>query len=104
MQPSYKDSWSVSKKFREMMAKGEMNETQLIFFGPKKEPEELYNLASDIGETTNVLGDHAGVAKRLATLAEGMRADLGDELTGAKGSGTREAGFVKNARTLTKRK
>ena len=45
MQPSYKDPWPVSKKFREMMANGEMNETQLIFFGPKKEPEELYDLA-----------------------------------------------------------
>ncbi len=71
---------------------------------PKGQPEALYNLASDIGETTNVLGDHAGVAKRLATLAEGMRADLGDDLTGAKGSGTREPGFVKDAKPLTKRK
>ena len=31
MQPSYKDPWPVSKKFREMMANGGMNETQLIF-------------------------------------------------------------------------
>lgn len=54
----------------------------------------LYNLASDIGEASNVLDDHPGVAKRLAKLAEGMRADLGDDLTGAKGSGTRESGFV----------
>jgi arylsulfatase A-like enzyme len=70
----------------------------------KGEPAALYNLASDIGETTDVLADHAGVAKRLAKLAMGMRADLGDDLTGAKGSGTREPGFVKNAKTLTKRK
>ena len=70
----------------------------------KGEAAALYNLASDIGETTDVLADHAGVAKRLAKLAMGMRADLGDDLTGAKGSGTREPGFVKNARTLTKRK
>ena len=71
---------------------------------PKGRPAALYNLASDIGEASNVLGDHPGVAKRLAKLAEGMRADIGDDLTGAKGSGTREPGFVKNARTLTKRK
>jgi len=44
------------------------------------------------------------VAKRLARLAEGMREDLGDDLTGAMGSGTRKPGFVKNAKALTKRK
>ena len=32
MQPSYKDGWAVSKKLPAMMAAGEMNETQLIFF------------------------------------------------------------------------
>ncbi|MDP6796114.1 MAG: sulfatase, partial [Verrucomicrobiota bacterium] len=57
MQPSYKDPWPVSKKFREMMAKGGMNETQLIFFGPKKLPEELYNLASDPHEIHNLAND-----------------------------------------------
>ena len=62
----------------------------------------LYNLASDIGEASNVLDDHPGVVKRLAKLAEGMRADLGDDLTGAKGSGTRESGFVQNAKPLTR--
>jgi arylsulfatase A-like enzyme len=71
---------------------------------PKGQSEALYNLANDIGETTNVLGEHAGVAKRLARLAEGMREDLGDDLTGAMGSGTRKPGFVKNAKALTKRK
>jgi len=70
----------------------------------KGKPAALYNLASDIGETTDVLADHAGVAKRLAKLAMGMRADLGDDLTGAKGSGTREPGFVQDAKPLTKRK
>jgi arylsulfatase A-like enzyme len=57
MQPSYKDPWPVSKKFREMMANGEMNETQLIFFGPKKEPEELYDLANDPHEIHNLAND-----------------------------------------------
>jgi arylsulfatase A-like enzyme len=70
---------------------------------PKGRPAALYNLASDIGESANVLSDHPAVAKRLAKLAEGMRADLGDDLTGAKGSGTREPGFVKDAKPLTKR-
>ena len=40
MQPSYKDPWPVSIRFREMMANNEMNETQLIFFGPEKPAEE----------------------------------------------------------------
>ena len=71
---------------------------------PKGQPSTLYNLASDIGESANVLSDHPAVAKRLAKLAEGMRAALGDDLTGAKGSGTREPGFVKDAKPLTKRK
>lgn len=54
MQPSYKDPWPVSKRFRQMMANGEMNETQLIFFGSKKEPEELYDLHNDPHEINNL--------------------------------------------------
>ena len=57
MQPSYKDPWPVSKRFREMMANGEMNEAQLVFFGPKKEPEELYDLANDPHEIHNLAKD-----------------------------------------------
>ena len=57
MQPSYKDPWPVSKRFREMMANDEMNEAQLVFFGPKKEPEELYDLANDPHEIYNLAKD-----------------------------------------------
>ncbi len=57
MQPSYKDPWPVSKRFREMMAKGEMNETQMIFFSSKKEPEELYDLSLDPHEINNLAKD-----------------------------------------------
>ena len=39
------------------MAAGEMNETQLIFFGPKKQLEELYDLTSDRHEIHNLAGD-----------------------------------------------
>ena len=57
MQPSYKDPWPVSKKFRQMMADGEMNQTQLIFFGKTKPKEELYDLANDPHEIHNLADD-----------------------------------------------
>ncbi|MEM9364841.1 MAG: sulfatase-like hydrolase/transferase [Planctomycetota bacterium] len=62
MQASYKDPWDVSKRFREMMAAGEMNETQLVFFGDEKPAEELYDLANDPQEIHNLAGDPAHTA------------------------------------------
>ena len=59
MQPTYKDSWSVTKKFRKMMAAGEMNETQLLFFDPDRSPEEFYGLANDPHEFNNLANDPA---------------------------------------------
>ncbi|MEM7395185.1 MAG: hypothetical protein AAF492_22870, partial [Verrucomicrobiota bacterium] len=38
-----------------MMAKGEMNEAQLTFFGPKKPAEELYDLENDPHEINNLV-------------------------------------------------
>lgn len=57
MQPSYKDSWPVSKAFRRMMAAGKMNDTQLVFFGEEKPEEELYDLNNDPHEIHNLAGD-----------------------------------------------
>ncbi len=58
MQPTYKDGWEVTKKLRAMMAAGEMNETQMIFFDPDgKEPEEFYDLDNDPHEINNLAKD-----------------------------------------------
>lgn len=55
-------------------------------------PLSLYDLESDPGETRNVAEAHPEIVTRLSALAETMRADLGDKLTGRKPSGAREPG------------
>jgi arylsulfatase A-like enzyme len=49
----------------------------------------LYNLDADIGEQHDVHEDHADVVGKLTDLADGVRADLGDEATGVAGAGCR---------------
>ena len=57
MQPTYKDGWPVTRKFRQMMADGEMNETQLLFFGQDRVPEEFYDVENDPHEINNLAND-----------------------------------------------
>jgi arylsulfatase A-like enzyme len=52
----------------------------------------LFDLSQDIGETRNVAAQHPDVVRRLSKLAEAMRAELGDALSGTKGSGVRQVG------------
>ena len=59
---------------------------------------ELYDLAADIGETRNVAQEHPEVVARLVELAEAMRRDLGDDLTGTKATGRRDPGRVGSER------
>lgn len=54
----------------------------------------LYDLKSDVGETTNVSDQHPEVMKRLMKYAEEIRSDLGDKLQKKKGKGIRTAGRV----------
>jgi arylsulfatase len=53
---------------------------------------ELYDLTNDIGETSNIAGANPDVLAKLTAAAEKFRADLGDNLTKATGTGTRPPG------------
>ena len=55
---------------------------------------ELYDLETDVGETTDVADDHPDVVRRLLELVETMRADLGDNLTNRESSHHRPHGMT----------
>lgn len=55
---------------------------------------ELYDLASDLGETKNVSADHPDVVKELEALAEKARDDIGDVRTRRQGKNTRPVGMA----------
>jgi arylsulfatase A-like enzyme len=52
----------------------------------------LYDLEKDPAESVNVAAQNPDVVKRLTALADKMRADLGDSLTGKSASGARPPG------------
>jgi arylsulfatase len=52
----------------------------------------LYDLRRDPVETTDVQAQHPEILAELKAMAERARADLGDDLTGASGTGRREPG------------
>lgn len=56
-------------------------------------PPALYNLEADPGEQKNVMKQHPNITKRLRGYIEEARKDLGDSLTGAKGTGLRPVGL-----------
>lgn len=55
---------------------------------------ELYDLETDLGETTDVAAQNPEVVKRLQDLGEKMRDDLGDALTKRVGRNVRSPGRV----------
>jgi arylsulfatase len=55
-------------------------------------PDALYDLDTDVGETTDVSGAHPEIVARLDALAEEARDALGDGLRGRKGSEVRPPG------------
>ena len=62
---------------------------------------ELYDLETDVGETTNVADAHAEVVCHLQELLDNCRRDLGDATTGTAGANIRPRGLVANAKPLT---
>ena len=65
------------------------------------EVRELYDLENDVGETTNVYGEHPEVVAELYALLEGCKEDLGCQASGVTGRNCRPAGHVDDARPLT---
>ncbi len=68
---------------------------------PKPLEPALSHLPTDPGEAEDVGAENPEVVARMEELLELARRDLGDDRTARKGEGTRESGFVENARTLT---
>ncbi|MCS7305924.1 MAG: sulfatase [Thermoguttaceae bacterium] len=52
----------------------------------------LFDLQTDPGETTNLADQHPEIVAKIQTLADKIRAELGDSATGQKGIGCREPG------------
>ncbi|MEM1441591.1 MAG: arylsulfatase, partial [Verrucomicrobiota bacterium] len=68
---------------------------------PRPVPAALFNLESDIAESTDVIADHPDVVVELQAHAEQIRTELGDVEKGIVGKSTRKPGSVDNAKTLT---
>jgi arylsulfatase A len=60
----------------------------------------LYDLKEDVGEEHNFYDANPDVVADLMAALDAARADLGDAITGAAGTGRREAGRVENPKPL----
>jgi len=56
------------------------------------QPQALYDLAGDPGESRDVSSEHPDIVAALESVAAAARAELGDAITEARGSGMRAAG------------
>ena len=63
--------------------------------------EELYDLETDVGETTDVAATHPDVVAELRVHVERARADLGDAVTESVGADLRPVGEVEDPVPLT---
>ena len=69
--------------------------------GGSQEVAELYDLKNDVGETTNVCGQHPEVVAELAKLIEECKGDLGCAASGVVGGNCRPPGKVEDPVPLT---
>jgi arylsulfatase A-like enzyme len=71
--------------------------------GRHADPEriELYNLARDLGETTNVAREHPDIVADLLSRMQAMREDIGDSLLDVKGRNERPGAISTDPRPLT---
>jgi arylsulfatase A len=60
---------------------------------------ELFDLASDLGETNDIAARNPVIVKRLLAIAEQARGELGDSLTKREGRGVRPSGQVADGKT-----
>ena len=58
------------------------------------ETPHLYDLQTDIGETTDVADSNSAMVERLLSFAEKFREELGDSLTDRTGHGNRAPGSL----------
>lgn len=62
---------------------------------------ELYNLRQDVGETTDLSGQHPGIVAELEAEAEGFRRIFGDQRLERTGSEVRDIGVCADPKPLT---
>jgi arylsulfatase A-like enzyme len=79
-------------EYRTLAGRGGGKNGQPVPYKQMKMGLELFDLEQDPRETTNVASKHPDVVERLQKLADNMREDLGDRLTGVTGEGSREPG------------
>jgi arylsulfatase len=55
---------------------------------------ELYNLKTDPSETKNILNEFPEIVKKINSLADNKRKEIGDDLTNVVGLENREVGMI----------
>jgi arylsulfatase A-like enzyme len=78
-----------------------MGDWKLHLFRDGQEVVELYNLADDLAETTNVAEQNPNIVAELTEIIVAKRLELGDEHLGIEGSGIRPIGKIDNPVPLT---
>lgn len=66
---------------------------------PKK--HQLYNLANDLGETTNVAKDHPDIVQEILNRMQTIREDIGDKILNIKGQNERPPAISEHPKPLT---